>query len=176
MNLPEWYMPPQSIGGHVTGPVLIGRSTGCLVAVRHVLAYPNGVEIEIEAHTRGLAPVETPRETDRPHGLHRPHRPQPDFRIRFSDGREADLNEETGLHSGLGPTLMASKSEFSNGGPDNHEHVRTTLWTWPLPPPGPLTLTCAWPERGFPEFNLELSGDEVVVAAERARPYWPDAE
>jgi hypothetical protein len=44
--LPEWYMPPPMIGGHVTGPVLVSRSDRLVVAVRHVVAFPAGVEVE----------------------------------------------------------------------------------------------------------------------------------
>jgi hypothetical protein len=56
-DLPGWYMPPQMIGGYVTGPVLIGRSDGLVVAVRQVLAYPVGVETEVEAHARFRTPA-----------------------------------------------------------------------------------------------------------------------
>lgn len=54
-DLPEWYMPPRMIGGYVTGPVLIGRSDECVVAVRQVLAYPVGGEFGVEAHACGSA-------------------------------------------------------------------------------------------------------------------------
>jgi hypothetical protein len=54
--LPEWYMPPPMIGGHVTGPVLISRSDRLVVAVRHVVAFPAGVEVEVEAHSRRTGP------------------------------------------------------------------------------------------------------------------------
>jgi hypothetical protein len=45
-------MPPPMIGGHVTGPVLIWQSDRLVVAVRHVVAFPAGVEVEVEAHSR----------------------------------------------------------------------------------------------------------------------------
>ena len=49
-------MPAPMIGGHVTGPVLIARSDRLVVAVRHVVAFPAGVEVEVEAHSRRRGP------------------------------------------------------------------------------------------------------------------------
>ena len=49
-------MPPPMVGGHVTGPVLIWQSDWLVVAVRHVLAFPAGVEVEVEAHSRRTGP------------------------------------------------------------------------------------------------------------------------
>src|SRR5262245_35945321 len=49
-RLPEWYGPPQMVGGYVTGPLLISRSDRVVVAVRQVIAFPAGVEAEVEAH------------------------------------------------------------------------------------------------------------------------------
>jgi hypothetical protein len=54
-GLSEWVMPPPMIGGHVTGPVVIGRSGGLVVAVRQGFAFPAGVEVEVAAHVRGSA-------------------------------------------------------------------------------------------------------------------------
>lgn len=46
--MPEWRMPPQMIGGHVCGPMLIGRSDRAVAATRQVLAFPTGVQVEVE--------------------------------------------------------------------------------------------------------------------------------
>ena len=166
-DLPEWHMPPQMIGGYVTGPVLVGRSDGLVVAARQVLAYPVGVEIDVEAHARGSLP-----------GGMRPARvgfdghPQLRFRVLLADGRNAAQDDETGLRSGRGPMLVVSKSESSSGGPDDGEDVRLTLWMWPLPPPGPVTVTCSWPHRGLHDASLVLDGDAIRAAADRAQPLW----
>jgi hypothetical protein len=166
-DLPEWYMPPRMIGGYVAGPVLLGRTDGCVVAVRQILAYPAGVEIGIEAHTRGSAPESTAPGPDYP------WLPQPRFRVRFADGREATQDDETGLHGGRGPMVTSVNADHSSGGPDNREDIRLALWMWPLPPPGPLTVTCSWPERGFPDTDVVLDGDAIRAAADQARPFWP---
>jgi hypothetical protein len=168
-GLPEWYMPPQMIGGHVTGPVLIARSDQFVLAARQVLAFPVGVEVQVEAHARGAWPGEMPLPGPEDFADH----PQPRFRVRFADGRAAAQDDEAGLRSGRGPMLVVSGLERSSGGPDGREDIRLGLWIWPLPPPGPLTVTCSWPNRGLHDAALLLDGDAIRAAAGQARPYWP---
>jgi hypothetical protein len=156
-------MPPPMIGGHVIGPVLIARSDQCVVAVRHVLAFPAGVEVEVEAHGR--------QGRQGPEDL--TGYPQLRFRLSFADGREAAQDDEAGLRNGLGPMLSVTASEGSSGGPDDDEHVRLSLWIWPLPPPGPVTMTCSWPDRGLQGAGLVLDGAEIRAAASQAVPFWP---
>jgi hypothetical protein len=159
---PEWYGPPQMVGGYVTGPLLISRSDRAVVAIRLVLAFPAGVEADVEAHARGsLHPAE-----------HQPLR----FWVQFADGRQAAQDDEAGLRSGRGPILMVRGSESSSGGPDDGEDIRMTLWLWPLPPPGPVIVTCSWPRRGLVEARLVLDADAIRAAASRAQPFWPCRE
>ncbi|CAM5300027.1 hypothetical protein SAVIM338S_00431 [Streptomyces avidinii] len=166
-DLPEWYMPPRMIGGHVTGPVLISRTDGLVVAARQVVAYPVGLEVEIEAHARGTSPGGPSPGTA---GVI--EQAQPRFRLRFADGTEVEQDDEAGLRRGRGPMVAVSKSEGSWGGPDGGEDVRLTLWIRPLPPPGPLTVSCSWPEHGLLDAALVLDGDAIRTAAGRARPFW----
>ncbi len=168
-ELPDWLMPPPMIGGHVTGPVVIGRSGGLVVAVRQVLAFPAGLEVEVEAHACGSAGGETASAMADLAG-HPPLR----FRVQFSDGREAAQDDEAGLRSGRGPMLTVSGSQTSSGGPDDRQDIRLTLWIWPLPPPGPVTVTCSWPGRGMDNARVVLDGNQVQAAASRAQPFWPE--
>jgi hypothetical protein len=162
-------MAPPMIGGHVTGPVLIGRAAGLVVAVRQVLAFPVGVEIEVEAHARG-SPGRTAPVTAGLAGYSALR-----FGIRFADGRQAAQDDEAGLRDGRGPVLVASRSESGSGGPDGREDVRLTLWAWPLPPPGPVTMTCSWPGRGLHGARLVLDGDAIAAAASQAQPFWAES-
>lgn len=168
-DLPEWQAPPRMIGGHVAGPVVIGRTAGLVVLARQALAYPAGLEIEVEAHARGASSPSSGPASD-PDGFTEP--PRPAFRLRLGDGRVVVQDEEAGLRDGQGPVMVVSGYESAWGGPDGGQDVRLTLWTWPLPPPGPLTLSCAWPERGMEDAVLVLDGAAVRAAALRARPFW----
>jgi hypothetical protein len=162
-------MPPQMIGAHVSGPALIGRSDRAVVVTRQVLAFPTGVQFEVDAHARGARDVPTsaavfddlPREIDLR------------FRLRFSDGREAAQDDEAGLRTGRGPILMLSRSENSHGGSEDCEDAHLILWSWPLPPSGPVQLTCSWPRYGLCDKSLVLDGDAILAAALRAQPFWP---
>jgi hypothetical protein len=162
-------MPPPMIGGYVTGPVLIARSEQVVLAARQVLAFPAGIEVEVEAHGRGTRPGQAPPPDPRDLTGHPPLR----FRVQFGDGREAAQDDEAGLRTGLGPMLIVGGSEVSSGGPDDREDVRLTLWIWPLPPPGPVTVTCSWPGRGLHDAGLVLDAAAIRAAASKARPFWP---
>jgi hypothetical protein len=160
-------MPPPMIGGHVTGPLLMARSARLVVAVRHVIAFPAGVEIEVEARGRGTAPgsgdIAGPAELR--------------FRAVLADGRQAVQDDEAGLRSGAGPMLTVTGSETRSGGPGDEDHARIWLWLWPLPPPGPVTLRCSWPGRGLHDASIVLDGTAIQAAASQAQPFWtsPDA-
>ncbi|MCX4782004.1 hypothetical protein [Streptomyces sp. NBC_01264] len=172
---PEWHAPPRMMGGHVAGPAVIGRTDGVVVVARHVLAYPAGLEIEVEAHARGASsPPGGPPAPDGPApDLTEPAGPAwPAFRLRLGDGGVVVQDDDTGLRDGRGPTMVVSGYEGSWGGPEGGGDVRMTLWTWPLPPPGPLTVSCAWPERGLRDAALVLDGAAVRAAALLARPFW----
>jgi hypothetical protein len=167
-DLPDWRMPPQMIGGHVTGPAVIGRSDQAVVATRQVLAFPTGVQVEVDAHARGASapPLAAAygdllRETDLR------------FRLRFSDGREATQDDEAGLRTGRGPILMLTGSERGYGDPEDGEETHVILWAWPLPPPGPVELMCSWPSYGLRDKRLVLDGDAIRAAALHAQPFWP---
>ena len=168
-DLPEWYMPPPMIGGYVTGPVPIARLGTLVVIARQVLAFPAGVEVEVEAHARGSRGGGGPAaRADLAGQL--PLR----FGVRFADGRQAAQDDDAGLRGGRGPMLVVIRSESSSGGPDDREDVRLTLWIWPLPPPGPLTMTCSWPCRELHDASLILDADAIRAAAGQAQAFWPE--
>ena len=170
-RLPEWYGPPQMVGGYVTGPLLLTRTDRAAVAVRQVLAFPAGMEVEIEAHARGSSSARLPSGApDWAAGstLH--------FRVQFADGRAAVQDDEAGLRSGRGPTLVVRGSEISSGGAGGGEDIRMTLWIWPLPPPGPVLMTCSWPGQGLDEATVVLDATAIRAAASHAQPFWPARE
>ena len=167
---PEWSGPPEMVGGYVMGPLLMSQSDRVVVAVRQVLAFPTGVEADVEGHARGQR-TGPPRE-QRDLAEH----PSLRFRVQFADGTQAAQDDEAGLRSGRGPTLFVRGFESSSGGPDGGEDIRMTLWIWPLPPPGPVTLACSWPSRGLDEAAVILDAAAVRAAASQAQPFWPSSE
>ncbi|HEY4019574.1 MAG TPA: hypothetical protein VGM75_12850 [Pseudonocardiaceae bacterium] len=163
-----WTAPPRMIGGHATGALVIARSDGLVVALRQILAYPTGFEIEIEAHARGASPGGPPPDPSEVHT-----HGQPDFRLRLADGTDVREGDKIGFRGGHGPMLVLSSAGSSWGSdPTGREDFRLTLWAWPLPPPGPLTLISTWPRRGLDETYLALDGEAIRAAALRAEPFW----
>ncbi|EST35486.1 hypothetical protein M878_05345 [Streptomyces roseochromogenus subsp. oscitans DS 12.976] len=154
-------MPPQMVGGQALGPVVMARSGRGVVVVRQVLAFPTGVLIEVEAHGRG-----TWSDSDLDGSPLR-------FSIRFGDGRVAVLDDDAGLRNGQGPMLHAYQTQSSGGGPDASEEIQMSLWLWPLPPAGPVGVTCSWVSAGIGSAELVLDGDALCSAAEQAEPFWP---
>lgn len=154
----DWSGPPDMVGGHVTGPLFLAREQRLVIAVRQVMAYPNGVEIDVIA--RAFGPAE-------PDG-----KQWPEFWVRLADGTEVVQDDEYWLRSGTGPTLMLSNASRSWGDPDNRADLRGSLWLWPLP--GPITLGVRWPVRGLADTSVELDGDAIAAAANRAVPFWSD--
>jgi hypothetical protein len=169
---PEWVMPPPMLGGHVTGPRLIARSDGFVLAIRQVLAFPVGVEVEVEAHGRAAPDARVlPALASADLTSH----PRLRFRVEFADGRAADQDDDLGLRHGLGPMLTLTGYSGSSGGPGAAEDVRMTLWLWPLPPPGPVTLECLHPHRDLDHAVVVMDGAEIRAAAARAQGFWPSS-
>jgi hypothetical protein len=75
---------PRTIGGHVIGPVVVTRTTGAVVVLRQVLAYPNGIESTSKLH--GQEPKMPTIDRDAPFRL---HEDRPRFSVGFADGRAA---------------------------------------------------------------------------------------
>jgi|SRR5689334_1223105 len=92
--------------------------------------------------------------------------------VRFSDGRVA-----TNLPGGFwtapddGPVFFSGHEygDLADELPEDRRSIYAVRWhVWPIPPPGPLTVACAWPAHGIAEASIELDGDAVRAAAERS--------
>jgi hypothetical protein len=48
-------------------------------------------------------------------------------------------------------------------------------WVWPLPPDGPVTITCNWPAGGIPGGVVEVDGSAIRRAGRSSENLWSDA-
>jgi len=164
------------IGAHVAGPMIITRSAQAVVALRQVLAYPNGMELDVEAHGRGTS-VDLPKRMDND-SLVRMSEDRPYFSIRFADDQTAEEDKDLAKPKrDREPTIRAVRSGHSRGvGGSRDEDIRLTLWISPLPPSGQVTITCTWPRVGIEQVSVLLDGDQILVAAKRAEPLYSNTE
>jgi hypothetical protein len=89
--------------------------------------------------------------------------------IGFSDGCKADTAAARGR--GLNDDPVEPVLEFGSLGGAGLGH-RVSLWLWPLPPPGPLTIAAVWPDAGVSERIITLDAEELIEAADRAEKLW----
>ena len=51
--------------------------------------------------------------------------------------------------------------------------MKPGYWLWPLPPPGPLRISCEWPLVDIAMTTVEIDANNLLGAASRARSLWP---
>jgi hypothetical protein len=142
------------------------------VAVRlaRLTVYPSGVEVEVEVARRPGSPDQDIF-GDLYQPIDRTGRVRPEILridVVFADGRRA---------SSVAPYLDAQRPPDrpvlvpSSGGGSSGTY-RQILWLWPLPPPGPLVVSCRWPAVGLESAQLDLDGTVIAAAAARAERLW----
>jgi hypothetical protein len=72
----------------------------------------------------------------------------------------------------VGPVLLphAGGGGSSTGG---QVTMQPGYWLWPLPPPGPVRISCEWPLVEIALTTADIDGTAFVNAAEQARSLWP---
>lgn len=143
----------------------VGRSEQAFVWLRALAVYPSGVTLEIDARARQrtLTPAEalgasvvdaSGRVSDRSLRL----------AVELADGQRA-TNLAT-YHGETPPSRPVLHSTGTILGTEQH------YWLWPLPPVGPLLLTCRWPAYGIGRSELQLDATAIRAAAGRSQHAW----
>ena len=157
--------------------VLATSTTGAII-VRHVTAYPNGVEFDVVARYRKAGQVWDPMQGlaglrgapgDRYGALSDEHLR---FGVQFPDGSKAtNVGPPMSMPTPpgtSGPWLVSHNGEASEG------TARATYWLWPLPPGGPLEFVAEWPGRDIPLTRHSIDAAPIRAAAARCTPLWPE--
>ncbi len=137
----------------------LGRSEQAFVWLRALAVYPTGVMLEIDAraHHRTLgAPMvdSSGQVSDRKLRL----------AVQFADGQRA--TNLAAYYGDSAPSRPVLQSTGTILGTQEHH------WLWPLPPAGPLVLTCRWPAYGIDRSELRLDATAIRAAADRCRQAW----
>ncbi len=159
-----WEGPPlRWLGGVASVGGLLGRSDSAVVRLLPSFAFPEGVLLGVELHARD---DEVVLDALSPAGFSRGRVPGHVCRlgVLLADGGRA--TSVAGWAEGEPP---APQLRFvgSSGGTRS---VTAQFWLWPLPPPGPLTLTVQWPDQGIPLTRTQVDGTLLHDAADRAEP------
>src|SRR6188472_2365872 len=180
---PAWFAPPEDeLGAVLPQGVVLARSDRAAVALSHTVAYTTGAAFEFVAVARGLAQSEANRVFHEQHMFEEDELPDALLRIGFelADGRRVSNLGGWRAHRKRmspdaepeGPLLLPH-----TGGGGNSTHSRVTMkpgyWLWPLPPPGPLQVSCEWPLVDIAMTTVEIDADALLDAASRARSLWP---
>ncbi|MGP3690370.1 hypothetical protein ACTVZO_37710 [Streptomyces sp. IBSNAI002] len=154
----------------------LARGTHVCVALNGVRAWPSGATLDLVIFARrvrwpgprSLAPFPQPlpRAGDA-EGLA--------LSVRYADGRRACTadHHRGSPRQGRARTPEDPVLRYGDGGGGPFLY-RQSVHLWPLPPPGRLTVTAAWPGRGVPESRTDLDATAIRDAAGQATAIWPD--
>ena len=105
--------------------------------------------------------------------------------VRFSDGREtarAGPGQSDAVSSwyrawseGQDPQAPDGPIIAMGSGGGGGKRWDMRYWVWPLPPDGPVTITCNWPAGGIPGGAVEVDGSAIRRAGRSSENLWSDA-
>jgi hypothetical protein len=172
-----WQPPKNVLGVDVPARGVLARTADTVIALTHVVAYPQGLLFSIHAAIR---PGSGPTEPATPWGY-----------ASLGDGLRTGwlLADGTKVGSRFDEHPAHPFAQGETGHPlltmaegsEDHLHVARTYWLYPLPDGDTVTLVVAWPDRGIPEtfHAMDLAG--IRSAAQGCETFWdlpapPDAE
>jgi hypothetical protein len=180
---PDWHTSP----GLCPLSVVLGRSVTTAVLIQGARACPTGVVLRLVVHLRERGREARRRvmnELDVTHGRGQPAPFLPAGGLRWgvelADGRRVTTADDyepwsaqpDEWHPGWvpdRPVLQGLGRPTRWGGAWSRD-----VWLWPLPPPGPLRMVCAWPDRGILETSTTVDAGPIRRAADQAVPLWDD--
>jgi hypothetical protein len=180
---PRWLGPPEEeLGVVIPQGVVLGKSDRAVVALSHAVAYSTGVAFDFLAVARGLARSEANRVFHEQHMFEEDDLPDTLLRIGFEladGGRVSNLGRRR-AHRKLmspdakpeGPLLLPHAGGGGNSG-GGQVTMKPGYWLWPLPPLGPVQISCEWPFVDIGLTTVQIDGRALLDAASQARSLWP---
>ena len=177
---PRWGGPPDDeVGVAVGARMVLASQPRLFIAVTDCVAYSNGFTFGLAVRSKDEIPPEKMG-----FGAHREHGDEAGLQvtIRFSDGRDS-----RGDGPGPNRAVMEYYREWSEGkdppgpvgpvicqqgGGGGGHRWDFDYFIWPLPPDGPVTITCKWPGRGLQTAGRELNGTAIRAAGLKSKSVW----
>jgi hypothetical protein len=188
---PVWCQPPEDeLASLVPARQLLARTDrGVVLLLSHIDAFREGCSFRIRVSAHRQDSMDDPEW----HELHETAMDGAGFRrrwsgaglpedlvrfgVQFRDGRKATTTGGPGFphqHDDEPTGPLLTQHGGGGSGSDRLATSSWSLWLWPLPPAEPFDLVVAWPALGVDLTRVELSGRDIVEAASRAGPLWPD--
>ncbi|MCU1680779.1 MAG: hypothetical protein JWQ81_1518 [Amycolatopsis sp.] len=163
VDAPDEYIVPAVLPWSVP----LGRSERTIVALRRIDVWPEAMTLRVSVYALDNL-IEDAR-----NGLVG-HTRVPDRRglligVLFADGSRAG-SDTISMPS---PTQPDHPVLRADGGGGSQFHFQHTVFVWPLPPEGPMSLVVRWLDREIDETYTELDGGAIRAAAVEAREVWP---
>jgi hypothetical protein len=161
---------------------VLAATPDVVIAVTECVAYSTGFQLGIGIRRKlDLEP--------RIFGMRgmQPRPPEPvemtlELGVGFSDGRSSEhrghrpssvtMDYYRTIQEGGQPELPAGPviSGWNGGGGGKRWDMQ--YWIWPLPPDGPMTISCEWPAGGIPSASQEFDGRAIRMAGESNTRLW----
>ena len=177
---PLWAGPPDSeLGVAVPLRTILARQPGLVIALTDCVAFSNGFNLgiavrsqaELDHRSFGFGP---PSDRDREGMLQ--------VGVRFADGRESAASGHgpspavmayyEAWHEGREPDVPAAPIIAQGGGSAGGKRIDFQYWVWPLPPDGPLKISCEWRAGGVPLTSTEVDGGAIRSAGSTSTSLW----
>ena len=180
---PPWFGPLEDeLGAVLPQGIVLARSDRAVVALSHAVVYSAGAAFDFLAVARGLTRSEANRVFQEQHMFEEEDLPDSLLRIGFelADGSRVSNLGGWRAHRKLmspdaeleGPLLLPHGGGSGNSA-GGHVTMKPGYWLWPLPPSGPLRISCEWPLVEIALATVEVDGTTLLDAASRARRLWP---
>ena len=156
-----WLGPPHGwAGGQVPWHLDLIRNDHFHVALYDFLAYPTGVEFSMHLRSRRQGEGHPAFILGGSHG--------PVLELRYSDERKTIAATPPTTNYDDEPSEPVLRITYGGGSPGD---TRYRWWLWPLPPPGPLSISLTWPSEDI-DNAFTVDANELVRASEQAEQLW----
>lgn len=155
---------------------VLGRGPDAAVLLTSALAYSTGTEFMLSIRVR---PRARRRTTPLHQLMHEIGFDEVDANqafllgVQFADGRRAMTSGRNGMPASADQDGEQALYLVFGSSTGSDSTLDLKLWLSPLPPAGPVTMVCRWPEFDIGETKVTLDGAAMAAAGSAAIELWP---
>jgi hypothetical protein len=163
-----WWGAPGAVGHTVALNLVVARGPSALVVLSSLVAFSTGFELRVFILRPAPEGPEMADPTWRGSGRE-PRREVFQLGVELADGRRG-TNLDPWPEGDEEPPAPHVRSMIGVTGPPGTFVAGWDLrfWVWPLPPPGPVRVSCRWPVAEVEHAERTLQAERIVEAAKRS--------